>query len=170
MEKKNVKGYIGLFLGLASIILILVGVFVPMTKLTGFGLGGKLSLHGTPNIAMIWIAVVCAIAAIVFGAMSKKDADKKGPRKPGVIIGILCVIFGLISALTVGLLSSMTEFINSEGKNGMVAEMVKDNDDLKKTMDELIRGLQKGAEVKETGLPGYVAKNEASKTAADKKS
>lgn len=155
MEKKNVKGFIGLFLGLASILLIIVSLFCPMEKLTGFGLDGKVSLHSSANVAIAVIAVACAIAAIVFGVMAKKEADKKGPRKSGFIIGIICVILGLIAAGLVAFMSSFTEYINSDGKNGWIAESVKSDKDMKKTMDDLIRGLQKGAGVEETGIPGY---------------
>ncbi len=170
MQKKNVKGYIGLFLGLASIILILAACFFPMTKLTGFGLDGKMSFFGTPNVIMIWSAIGCAVFAIIFGAMSKKDADKKGPRKPGVIIGIICIILGLLASLVVGFMTSVTEFINSEGETGMIAELINDNKDVQKTMDDLLRAMQKAAGVEEKGFPKYSENNESSKTAADETS
>ncbi len=167
MQKKNVKGYIALFLGLASIVLILVACFVPMTKLTGFGLGGKVSFYGTANVIMIVGAIVCAIAAIVLGAMSQKDADKKGPRKSGVVIGILCTIIGILASLIIGLFSTMTEFINNEGQSGVIADLIKDNKDVKKAMDDAIKALQKGADVEETGLPGYNESEESSSAASE---
>lgn len=162
MKGKNVKGYIGLFLGLAAILLILVSAFVPMTSLTGFGMNGKTNFFGNINIAIAWGGVILAIAAIVFGAMSKKDADKKGPRKPGVVIGIICLIIGLMCVAVISLFSTITEFINSNGQSGMIADIVKDNDDLRKQMDNVIKAIQKSAGVEETGITGSAAKAESS--------
>ena len=152
MNRRNTKGYIGLFLGLASIAAIIVAVFVPFTKLTGFGIDGKITFFGTINVALCWIGVVLAIAAIVFGAMSKKDADKKGPRKSGVIIGIICIVLGLIASLVVGLLSMFTEFINSEGTDGVIANIIRDDPNTKKQVDDVIKGIQEMAGVKKNGI------------------
>ena len=66
--KKNVKGYIGLFLGLASILAIIVSA-IPMTKLTGFGIDGKINFWGNTNLIIALLSIPLAIAAIVFGAM-----------------------------------------------------------------------------------------------------
>ena len=76
MQKKNIKGYIALFLGLASIVLILVACFVPMTKLTGFGLGGKVSFYGTANVIMI---VYCSWRYVPKGCR-QKGSEKIGRR------------------------------------------------------------------------------------------
>lgn len=150
--EKNVKGYIGLFLGLASIVLFLVACFVPMTKLTGFNFDGKMSFYGSTNVTFVWISVLFALAAIVFGFMSRKHKDKKGPRKPGVIIGIIFVILGLIAALFIGLLSTITEYINNDGQSGVIADTLKDDPSQKETIDNLVKALQKAAGVEETGI------------------
>ncbi len=151
-SEKNVKGFIGLFLALASLILILAATFVPMSKLTGMGFDGKLAFYGQLNVTLVWVGVVMAVAAIVFGAMSKKDADKTGPRKSGVIIGILCIIFGLICALVVSTMTAVGEYINSDGEKGIFAEMVKESKDNEKTMNDIVKALQKLAGLEEKGI------------------
>ena len=170
MKKKNVVGYVGLILGLASIAMLIAAFAVPLTKLTGMGFDGKISFYGGTNVALAWIGVVLAIAAIVCGVVSKKYKDRQGPRKPGVIIGIICIILGLLASLVVGFMTSVTEFINSEGETGMIAELINDNKDVQKTMDDLLRAMQKAAGVEEKGFSKYSENNESSKTAADETS
>ncbi len=125
---------------------------VPMAKLTGFGIDGKVSFYGNTNVTFIWISVLCAVAAIVFGVMSRKDKDKKGPRKAGIILGILCVIAGLLSALIIGMLTMITDYINSDGKSGLIAEELEKDSSQKENVDKIIRELQKSAGVPETGI------------------
>lgn len=150
--KKNVKGFIGLFLALASIVLIIIAYMVPMEKLTGFGIDGKLTFYGNANFVFVWISVACAVAAIVFGIMAVRHKDQKGPRKVGIILGIICVIAGLLSALVIGLLSMVTEYINADGKTGAIAEFLEKDSSQKENVDKIIRGLQKAAGVPETGI------------------
>lgn len=150
--KKNVKGFIGLFLALASILLIIIAYMVPMEKLTGFGIDGKLTFYGNANCAFVWISVVCAVAAIVFGIMAVRHKDQKGPRKVGIILGIICVIVGLLSALVIGLLALVTEYINTDGKTGVIAEVLENDSSQKENVDKIIRELQKSAGVPETGI------------------
>ena len=67
-------------------------------------------------------------------------------------------------------MTSVTEFINSEGETGMIAELINDNKDVQKTMDDLLRAMQKAAGVEEKGFSKYSENNESSKTAADETS
>ena len=150
--KKNVKGFIGLFLALASILLIIIAYMVPMEKLTGFGIDGKITFYGNANCAFVWISVACAVAAIVFGIMAVRHKDQKGPRKVGIILGIICVIVGLLSALVIGLLALVTEYINTDGKTGVIAEVLENDSSQKENVDKIIRVLQKSAGVPETGI------------------
>ena len=45
--------------------------------------------------------------------------------------------------------------------------MIKDNKDVKKAMDDAIKALQKGADVEETGLPGFNESEENSNSASE---
>lgn len=94
--------------------------------------------------------------------MSKKDADKKGPRKSGVIIGIICIVLGLIASLVVGLLSMFTEFINSEGTDGVIANIIRDDPNTKKQVDDVIKGIQEMAGVKKNGISSSESTPQAS--------
>lgn len=167
MKKKNVVGYVGLILGLASIAMLIAAFAVPLTKLTGMGFDGKISFYGGTNVALAWIGVVLAIAAIVCGVVSKKYKDRQGPRKPGVIIGIIGVILGLISAGVIGLFSMLTEYINSDGQTGFFADMAKDSPDTKKQVDEAIRKIQEGFGIESKGLPSESADSDTSKTESE---
>ena len=95
MKGKNIKGIIGLCFGLLAIVFVALSM-IPMTKLTGMGLNGEVSFFGQINVVFSLCVLVSAVIAIIFGAMSKKDADKSAPRKSGVIIGIIFIIIGLI--------------------------------------------------------------------------
>ena len=95
MKEKNVKGITGLCFGLIAIVFAALSM-IPMIQLTGMGLNGEISFFGQINVVFSLCVLVSAVIAIIFGAMSKKDADKPGPRKSGVIIGIIFIIIGLI--------------------------------------------------------------------------
>ena len=138
MKEKNVKGIIGLSFGLVAIACAVLSA-IPMTSLTGMGLDGKMSFFGNINIIFALCTVIASVIAIVFGAMSKKDADKPGPRKSGVVIGILFVLIVLTSFGTTSALSTFTEYINSEGKTGVIAESIKENPEQQEQINELIK-------------------------------
>lgn len=95
MKEKNIKGIIGLCFGPLAIVFAALSM-IPMTKLTGMGLNGEVSFFGQINVVFSLCVLVSAVITIIFGAMSKKDADKSAPRKSGVIIGIIFIIIGLI--------------------------------------------------------------------------
>ena len=160
--KKNVKGIIGLFLSLAGIGCLALTIFLPMEKLTGFGIDGRASFYGNVNFIISWAGVALCIVGIVFGALSIKDKDKKGPRKAGIIFGVLGLIFGLVCSLVIGLFSAVTEFINSEGQSGIVADAIKDNPDAKKSFDDIIKAIQKSAGIEATGIGGETSESETS--------
>ncbi|MBQ9460782.1 MAG: hypothetical protein IJU51_02530 [Clostridia bacterium] len=150
--KTNVKGVIGLITGLAALGLLGTAAFLHPEKLTGFGINGKMSFFGMTNIIMAWSGVAIAIAAIVFGVMANKKKDTKGPKKAGIVIGIIGVIIGLAVAGVVSLFSSITEFVNSDGKSGMLAEAISNSPDSQKNIDDFVRALQRSAGVEETGF------------------
>ena len=90
--KKNVKGFIGLFAGIAAIVLAAVALFVPTYQIKG----SSLSLHGDFNVYISLIGALLGLAAIIFGIISLKGKDKKGPRKSGIVIGVIAIIVSLI--------------------------------------------------------------------------
>lgn len=142
MQKKNIKGYIGLFLGLAALICFGASFFIHTEKLTGMGFDGRVSFYGIINLIMALTGTVLSVAAIVFGTLSKRDADKKGPRKPGVILGIIGIVLSLLVGSSVLLLSGITEYINSDGKSGFVASSVKNDKDLRDQMNKVVLNLK----------------------------
>lgn len=141
MKEKNVKGIIGLCFALASLVCAFVS-FIPMTKLTGMGFDGKISFLGPTNTVLGWIVIIFAVIAIIFSILSKKDADKKGPRKSGMVVGIICIIIGICSLCASGLFSTITEYINSDGKSGVIAESIKNNPEQEKTINEFVNSLK----------------------------
>ena len=92
--KKNVKGFIGLFAGIASFVLTGVAASVLTNKIEGT----KIALHGDINVTMALIAAALGLVAIVFGILSIKHKDQKGPRKAGIIVGVFAVIIALAAA------------------------------------------------------------------------
>ena len=135
MKEKNVKGITGLCFGLIAIVFAALSM-IPMIQLTGMGLNGEISFFGQINIVFSLCTLVSAVIAVIFGAMSKKDADKPGPRKSGVVIGIIFILIGLISFGVTSSFAAITEYINSDGRTGVIADTVKDDPEQQKQMDE----------------------------------
>lgn len=135
--QKNVKGFIGLFSGLLSIVLVLVAVFVPLEPLKGLGV----NWHGKVNVYIAVGAIVLAIVAIVFGILSRKDVDKKGPRKAGIIIGVIMVIISLIATGILAISYMMTDFINN-GEESTLYQSAKDDPEQLKQLDEISQGIK----------------------------
>lgn len=132
-NQKNVKGFIGLAAGLLSIVLFIAAFLVPTAPIKG----STVKFFGQINLILCGAAVILAIVAIVFGAISKKDADKKGPRKAGVIIGIIMLIFSLLGSLLMNLLVQITDYANN-GKNSAIYELIKDNPESLKALDKAV--------------------------------
>ncbi|MBQ2487066.1 MAG: hypothetical protein II517_01845 [Ruminococcus sp.] len=126
--KKNVNGFIGLFAGIAAFVLIGIALFALTNPISGT----TLALHGGFNVIIALVGAVLGIVAIVFGVMSRKDADKKGPRKAGVIVGVFAIIIALMSAGVCTLTKTIADYANnvpgnalSQMDNGNRAEMDK---------------------------------------------
>ncbi len=105
--KKNTKGIIGLTAGILSFASIIM-TFVPLHQLAG----SSIMFLGTTNIFFGVAAGVLALIAIIFGIMSRKDADKKGPRKAGIIVGAFAIIIAMFSTGIAGLGSMITDYAN----------------------------------------------------------
>ena len=112
--QKNVKGFIGLFIGLAAFIVIIIAM-VPFTPINGT----SINFYGRINSTLALIGAGLGVVAIIFGALSVKDKDKTGPRKAGIIVGIFAVIIGLIFSGIAGLLSSFTDYANGVPGNAL---------------------------------------------------
>ena len=132
--KKNVKGFIGLFSGIAAFVLIIAALAVPTNPLNGT----SLALHGSANTTMAMIAGVLGIAAIVFGIMSRKDADKTGPRKADVIVGVFAIIFALIAGGICSLSKTFVDYANGK----LDTSVVQMDDNQKKDLDKLVDQLR----------------------------
>lgn len=136
-NEKNVKGIIGLVSGLLSLVLVLAALFVPTTPINGT----SMKFYGNLNLILCGCAVVLASVAIVFGVMSRKDADKKGPRKAGVIIGVIMILVSLIAAGIVYVMTMVTDYANN-GHDSKIYQMVKDDPETAKSLDEAVEKLR----------------------------
>ena len=128
---KNVKGFIGLFAGLAAIVLIILAFFVGAETIVG----SSVALPGKTGVILALIAAVLGIVAIVFGVMSRKDKDKKGPRKAGVIIGIIAIIIALFSSATCFLTHTFVNYANGKTDQKLLDEM---DEGTRKDLDKLV--------------------------------
>lgn len=137
--QKNVKGYLGLTFGLLSVLFIILA-FIPTNPLKGIAI----NLHGSINVIFGWVACGLAILAIVFGALSKRDADKKGPRKAGVIIGIFAVVISLLSVMVVSLSATLADYINEVPGNSISQSLSKSQ---LKELNESIEKLREAAPI-----------------------
>ena len=157
MKNKKTITIISLILALASAGCILFSCLVPLEKLTGFGIDGKLSFFNGVNTAIAVASIIIAIVAIALGTGAKKSEGKSGIRTLSLVISILCIFIGLLASIVVGFLSCFTEFINTEGRSGAVVDMLKENPDLNKTVDEFVKGLQEKANAEKTGYSGVLS-------------
>lgn len=134
---KSVKSFISLILAFVAVVCLVVA-WIPLTPLTGMGLDGKVSFFGTINFVLIVVGLICAIVAVVFAVIAKKEGDRSGRRTASLVIGIIAIVLTILSSPIIGILSTFTEFVNSDGKQGFIADIVRDDKDLQKQMDEAI--------------------------------
>ena len=132
--KKNVKGFIGLFAGIASVILAVVALCV----LTNPIAGTTLALHGSVNVIIAVIAAVLGLAGIVFGVMSLGNTKAKGPRKAGVIVGVCAFLIALSAAGICALTGAFADYANNVPGNA-ISQMDKDS---RQEMDRMVKQLR----------------------------
>lgn len=132
MEQKNVKGYVGLCAALLSWGMIVVS-WIPMTPLKP---NPSITFFGSSNVTLGAIALLLTLIAIIVGAMSTRHKDRRGPRKSGIIIGVLALIIGLGSIAITSTFSQVTAYIN--GEPSILDETVKNDPNAKEELDELI--------------------------------
>lgn len=130
--KKNTKGFIGLTAGILSFASIIM-TFVPFYQLAG----SSVKFLGAANVYFGIAAGLLALIAIVFGIMSRKDADKKGPRKAGVIIGAFALIIAMFSTGIAGLGSMITDYANHVEGNAISQMDSKTREPIDKMLVEL---------------------------------
>ena len=139
--QKNVKGFIGLFIGIASFILTIVSLCMLTNPIrdTGF------ALHGSINVTLALIAAGLGLVAIIFGVMSVRDKDKKGPRKAGIIIGVFAIIAALCSAGICSMTKMVVEYANGES-TALVSQMSDaERKEFDKQLNELVQQAKKQA-------------------------
>ncbi len=134
MEQKNVKGIIALVLGLLSLVLIGVA-FYPMDSFRG----SIIKFYGSLNIVFGFLALAVAIAAVVMGAIGKKNTEKKGMAVAGLVIGIISIILSILTTCIVAALSTVTDYVNN-GPDSWLAQNVEDESELKQ-IDDALEGL-----------------------------
>ena len=130
--QKNVKGIIALCCALASFVLLVVAVNIATHKIEGT----EVSLYGDINVTMAFVGAGLGVLAIIIGILSLKDRDKKGPRKAGIIVGVFAIIASLLSAGAFALTNEIVKYWNPNEKSTMIEDLVKDNADMKKQLDE----------------------------------
>ena len=133
--KKNVKGFIGLFAGIAAFVLIGIALFALTNPISGT----TLALHGGFNVIIALVGAVLGIVAIVFGVMSRKDADKKGPRKAGVIVGVFAILIGLGAAAFCGIFGMVADYANNVPGNTISQSL---DESQKKEFDKLVEQIR----------------------------
>ena len=111
--QKNVKGFIALFAALAAIILTVVGC-MPMAKVVDFPMWSGV------NQVLGYTALALCLIAIVFAILSFRDKDKKGPRKTGMILGILCLLVVWVPMVLGWAGGLVTGYVN--GDNNVIAQ------------------------------------------------
>lgn len=131
--QKNVKGFVGLFAGILAFVFIIIAM-IPTTEIRDSGI----MFYGSNNPTFALIAVPLGIVAIVAGIMSKKDKDKKGPRKSGVILGVIAIIIGLIAAMATFALSFLTTYANNPNDPMFESMSKEDKANLDKAIDQII--------------------------------
>ncbi len=134
--KKNVKGFIGLFSGLAAFG-CLIASFIPLEEIQG---SNGIKFYGSINTRLAFIGFILAIVAIVFGALSKKYIDRKGPRKSGIVLGIFAVIISIFAMGITGVCSMVTDYAN--GKSTALVENVSPEE--RQQIDDLVAQLKNG--------------------------
>lgn len=46
-----------------------------------------------------WVGSICGILAIIFGAIGKKDPEKRGMATGGLVCGIIALLWGVLATL-----------------------------------------------------------------------
>lgn len=134
--KMNVKGFIALIAGLLAFLFIIISFMLPLGQINGT----DIKFYDFPNMYVAMISVPLGIFAIVMGVLSRKDKDKKGPRKSGLIIGIIAIVLGIIATISTGLLSMVTLYANNPNDSAFSSLSADQREDLDKIVDQLKNG------------------------------
>ena len=117
--QKNVKGFISLGCAIGAVACFVLGL-IPMSSNAVFN-----PFWGDINTVFGIISYCLCAAAIVFAILSFRDKDKKGPRKTGMIISIVCILFAWLPLLFGFFGSSVNAYLNGNNDN-FVAEAMND--------------------------------------------
>lgn len=71
-------------MAVASLVFGIIALVISIVT-GGFGLG--------------WIGSICGLFAIIFGAVARRDPEKRGLAAGGLVCGILALIWGLIATV-----------------------------------------------------------------------
>lgn len=133
--KKNVKGFISLFTGIAAFIVVGIALFVPTVPL----MGTNILLYGSANVIIALAAALLGIAAMVFGIMSLSGKNThKGPRKAGLIVGVCAILIAVGSAGFCGLVKTVCDYANGVPGNA-ISRM---DDRTRRPVDEALKELE----------------------------
>ena len=133
--KKNVKGFIGLFAAIGAIVLAFAALIFPASHISG----SSLSLPGSMNVTMALIAAGLGVLAIIFGILAVREPDKQGPRKAGIIVGLLAILLGLGAAALCVILGMVDDCANNGPGNTLSQSL---DESKKKEFDKLVEQIR----------------------------
>ena len=127
---KSVKSLISLILALVAAVCLCVA-WIPLTPLTGMGINGQFSFFGTINFVLAVVGLISAIVAVVFAVLAKKEGVERittetGAGQWGTALSLAASMMGI------------------DGQKGLIAEIVREDKDLQKQIDNAIAEI-KGA-------------------------
>lgn len=54
---------------------------------------------GAGTAGLGWTGSICAILGIIFGVIGKKDSEKKGMAKTGLVLSIIALCWGIVATI-----------------------------------------------------------------------
>jgi len=132
-NKKSTKGMVSLIAALLCIGCI-IGSLVPFTKITIEGTSKSFTFFSDINVILAVVAIPLALIAIIAGAMAGKDKDKSGPKRVGMVIGIIGIIVAIFACGVSCIMNEMGKFVS--GKDSVLTESAKNDPNLKKQLDD----------------------------------
>ncbi len=137
--KKNVKGFISLFTGIAAVIFIILAFAVRTAKIKG----SDTVFYSFKNVGFAGLAFLFGVVALIFGILSIKGGrEKMGPRKSGLILAIVMIIVSFFSFFVTAFFAAVTDYAN-RGEKSFVYESIKNDADSKKFFDDFVKELRK---------------------------
>ena len=131
--QKNVKGIVSLVAALLAIVCIVIA-FIPTAALRDT----SVKFYGGTNVVFAAIAIPLGLIALIAGIMSLKQSDKKGPRKTGMILGILAILCAIFATAATSILSVVTNYANNPNDPAFSSMSQEQKDTIDKLIDQIV--------------------------------